>query len=54
MLMDGCRHGEIDRSHYLITHFDYGHMDTCMMQVLCHLQSDETGTYHHGALHLLV
>ena len=29
-------------------------MNTGMMQVLRHFQSDETGTYHHGAFHLLV
>ena len=38
----------------MITHFDYRHMNTGMMQVLRHFQADETGTYHHGAFHLLV
>ena len=54
MLMNRCRHREVDRRHHLITHFDYRHMNTGMMQVLRHFQSDETGTYHHGAFHLLV
>ena len=47
------RHGEIYRSHHLVGHFHHGYLYPCMMQVLGHLQSDETTSYDDGFLHLM-
>ena len=42
--MNRSGHREIDRCHYLITHFHYRYRDSCMMQIFCHFQSDKTCT----------
>lgn len=52
--MNGGCHREVDRCHDLIAHLDHGNGHTRMVQVLRHLQADETGTYDNSTFHLLV
>ena len=42
------RHGEINRPHHLVGHFYHRHLGSGMMQVLGHLQTDETASYDDG------
>ena len=51
MLMNEGSHREINRPHHLIGHFHHRHLGTGMMQVLRHLQPDESATHNHGTLH---
>ena len=52
VLMDECGHGVVDGPHDLVGHLHDSYVQSCMFQVLCHLQTYEAASHDDGPAHL--
>ena len=48
LLMYDSGHGIVEGCHHLVSHFHDSDVDTQLMQILRHLQADETTPYNNG------
>ena len=53
MFVYECRHGIVHRSHHLVRHLDYRHVNPRIFQVLRHLQPYKPGSDNNRPLYII-